>query len=197
MTRDRSVIYSSRLQPEKNPGFFADVAEQLKLANYSFEFWSGKSTFDIEETAILKSFEEAGIKLQLNKTKEAYFKRLASAAVEFNCSSQDYIGYAQLDALSYGCKILVPNWRSFPSLTRNNPDMMYPPWNVDVACQQLQALVASQFGTPAYLYGSQQETFHYSNHFEKSVNRLLYNIAQTTGLPVWDKIANQAILLGV
>jgi hypothetical protein len=71
--------------------------------------------------------------------KVTYYRMLARASVQLNTSLQDYVSWTLLEALSFGCQPVYPDYRSFPEIL---PKVhLYRPWSVkdavDKICQKL------------------------------------------------------------
>ena len=92
------VVYSSRLDKEKNPFFMMAVAEQY-LEQFTGAEWhvttSGKEFKSMLPGVIDALYELAErqprFKLLNNLTKQEYYKELAEAKIQFNCSLQDSV----------------------------------------------------------------------------------------------------------
>ena len=74
-------------------------------------------------------------KLLSNLTKEEYYSELAGARIQFNCALQDYVSWTVLEATTFGCDLVYPNFRSFPEFIP--PDRLYTAFNVNSAVIRL------------------------------------------------------------
>ena len=140
--REKKVIFSSRLDKEKNPFFMLAVAKKF-LNTYTDWTWnvttSGKS-FKSMVPGVVEALEqyakeEPRFKLLSNLTKEEYYTELATAKVQFNSSLQDYVSWTVLESVTYGCDVVFPDFRSFPEFIPDN--RRYVPFDVDSAYQVL------------------------------------------------------------
>jgi glycosyltransferase involved in cell wall biosynthesis len=138
------VIYSSRLDKEKNPFFMMAVAEKFLQENPIWEWHvttSGKEFKSMLPGAIEAMYElanqEPRFKLLNNLTKEEYYTELAHAKVQFNSSLQDYVSWTVLESTTFGCDLVFPDFRSFPEFIPAN--RMYKPFNVNSAVAVLKS----------------------------------------------------------
>lgn len=137
------VVFSSRLDKEKNPFFMFEVAEAFLNDNPTWEWHvttSGKSFKSMLPGAIEKMEELAKrqprFKLLSNLTKEEYYTELADARIQFNSSMQDYVSWTVLESTCFGCDLVFPNFRSFPEFIPMN--RLYRPFNVRAALNALE-----------------------------------------------------------
>jgi glycosyltransferase involved in cell wall biosynthesis len=115
------VVYSSRLDKEKNPFFMMQVAEEFLKQNENWEWHvttSGKS-FKSMLPGVIEAMNELAdrqprFKLLSNLTKEQYYTELADAKIQFNSSLQDYVSWTVLESTTFGCDVIFPDFRSFP-----------------------------------------------------------------------------------
>ena len=112
------VVYSSRLDKEKNPFFMMAVAEKY-LNEFPALEWhvttSGKE-FKSMLPGVLDALNELAernprFKLLNNLTKEEYYRELAEAKIQFNCSLQDYVSWTVLESTAFGCDIVFPKFQ--------------------------------------------------------------------------------------
>lgn len=129
------VVYSSRLDKEKNPFFMMDVALKFLQANPTWEWHvttSGKEFKSMLPGVIdaLQSlaYKHPRFKLLNNLTKEEYYTELANAKIQFNSSLQDYVSWTVLESTTFGCDLAFPDFRSFPEFIPN--DRLYKPFHV-------------------------------------------------------------------
>jgi len=120
--RENKVVYTSRLNGEKNPWFMLDVARAFLEA---FPDWSWTaSTSAASFTSELRGLLDAAYLLQVETggrfsmaaglSKDGYYQLLRSAKVQFNCALQDYVSFTMVEASAAGCDLVFPNFRSFP-----------------------------------------------------------------------------------
>lgn len=142
LRKENYVVYSSRLDKEKNPFFMMEVAEQFLDENKSWEWHvttSGRSFKSMLPGAIeaLESLakRQPRFKLLSNLTKEEYYSELALAKIQFNSSLQDYVSWTVLESTTFGCELVFPDFRSFPEFIPK--DKLYKPFNVNSALHVL------------------------------------------------------------
>ena len=149
--KKNTVVYSSRLDKEKNPFFMMKVAEEFLLSHPQWEWHvttSGKS-FKSMMPGVLEAMGDLAhrqprFKLMANLTKEEYYTELAEARIQFNSSLQDYVSWTVLESTAFGCDLVFPNFRSFPEFVPES--RMYKPFNVHSALDTFETVI--QTGTP-------------------------------------------------
>jgi glycosyltransferase involved in cell wall biosynthesis len=137
-TKKPVVVYSSRLDKEKNPFFMMQVAEEFLKQNENWEWHvttSGKS-FKSMLPGVIEAMNELAdrqprFKLLSNLTKEEYYTELADAKIQFNSSLQDYVSWTVLESTTFGCDVIFPDFRSFPEFVP--ADKLYKPFNLQSA----------------------------------------------------------------
>ena len=137
-TKKPVVVYSSRLDEEKNPFFMMQVAEEFLNQNENWEWHvttSGKS-FKSMLPGVIEAMNELAdrqprFKLLSNLTKEEYYTELADAKIQFNSSLQDYVSWTVLESTTFGCDVIFPDFRSFPEFVP--ADKLYKPFNLQSA----------------------------------------------------------------
>ena len=137
------IVYSSRLDKEKNPFFMMEVAKQFLKNNPKFEWHvttSGKSFKSMLPGAIdalnALAEEQPRFKLLTGLTKEEYYTELATCRIQFNSALQDYVSWTVIESTAFGADIVFPNFRSFPEFI--NEDRMYKPFDVQSALDTIQ-----------------------------------------------------------
>ena len=132
------VVYSSRLDKEKNPFFMMEVAKEFLKQKPDFEWHvttSGKEFRSMLPGAINAlnklAEEEPRFKLLNGLTKEEYYTELATCKIQFNSALQDYVSWTVIEATAFGADIVYPNFRSFPEFV--DSDRMYKPFDVQSA----------------------------------------------------------------
>jgi glycosyltransferase involved in cell wall biosynthesis len=133
-----TIVYSSRLDKEKNPFFMLQVAEEFLSQKPDFEWHvttSGKEFRSMLPGVIDAMYELAKnqprFKLLNGLTKEEYYLELATCRIQFNTSLQDYVSWTVIEATAFGADIVYPNFRSFPEFIDAN--RMYKPFDVQSA----------------------------------------------------------------
>lgn len=121
------VVYSSRLDKEKNPFFMLKVAKEFLRLNPTWEWHvttSGKEFRSMLPGVIdamnTLANEEPRFKLLKGLTKEEYYTELATCRIQFNTSLQDYVSWTVIEATAFGADIVYPNFRSFPEFIDEN-----------------------------------------------------------------------------
>jgi len=132
------VVYSSRLDKEKNPFFMMEVAKEFLKQKPDFEWHvttSGKEFRSMLPGAIdalnKLAEDEPRFKLLNGLTKEEYYTELATCKIQFNSALQDYVSWTVIEATAFGADIVYPNFRSFPEFI--DSDRMYKPFDVQSA----------------------------------------------------------------
>ena len=119
--RRKNVVYSSRIDYEKNPIFMCETANRF-LAEHKDWTWtvttSGKtlrSNVHAHETT-LRGLAATNSRFIIREglTKREYYNELATSRIQFNCALQDYVSWTLLEALAAGCAVAYPDFRSFP-----------------------------------------------------------------------------------
>lgn len=123
--RRKNVVYSSRLDKEKNPEFMLSVALRFLKArpNYTWTVCTGSknlASYNVPDIAdkVNSACAASGDRIVIKRglTKGGYYKILATAAVQFNCASQDFVSWTALEASLAGCSLVYPDFRSFPEM---------------------------------------------------------------------------------
>lgn len=149
------VVYSSRLDPEKQPGFLASVAERLYYSHgLTTVICSGASELRIPDSYHRKQIEDLirrrVIQPELGLTKARYYEILSTAYAHLNTALQDYVSFTLLEASALGVPSVVPAFRSFIDEFAYDPRLTYRPWVVEDAVL-LCATARSLFDTPEEL----------------------------------------------
>lgn len=133
------VVYSSRLDKEKDPLFFLQVARDvlktecwLDDANrIKFVVTTSFSELRSNDPAVVPEFRKLAEEypdhfiIMENLTKAEYYAVLNESKVQFNCALQDWVSWTLLEATAYGCHPLYPAFRSFPETLRQQRNLMY------------------------------------------------------------------------
>ena len=142
------IVYSSRLDKEKNPFFMMRVAEEFLEKNPDYEWHvttSGKS-FRSMLPGVLDAMNELAkeqprFKLLSGLTKEEYYIELATCKVQFNSSLQDYVSWTVIESTTFGADIVFPDFRSFPEFI--DQDRLYKPFDLQSAVDTLETAIAN------------------------------------------------------
>lgn len=143
-TRTIDLIYTSRWDTEKNPGFFLDLAEYAHSKGHTVVVCTGQPSLqgtDVQAVNRAALLEEKGVlKIFRNLSRAQYFRTLAAAQVQFNCASQDWVAFTLLDALTMGCMPLYPAIRSFPEALMYDTRVLYRPGDLGDAIEGYESL---------------------------------------------------------
>ena len=179
--KEKKIVFSSRLDKEKNPFFMIEVATKF-LARNSDYTWvittSGKS-FKSMVPGVIEELEKLAaaqprFKLLSNLTKEEYYHELATAQIQFNSSFQDYGSGTILESTAFGCDVVVPNFRSFPEFSPQ--DRLYMPFSATDAVQTLNRVVNNSYNKDfSHLsdiadLGRKTEAFIMVSDYDKELN---------------------------
>ena len=172
------IVYSSRLDKEKNPFFMMEVAKEFLKQKPDFEWHvttSGKEFRSMLPGAIdalnKLAKEEPRFKLLNGLTKEEYYTELATCRIQFNSALQDYVSWTVIEATAFGADIVYPNFRSFPEFI--DIDRMYKPFDVQSAIDTLHDVLDA----PKTHYdivdtsdlGRQMEGYIIANDYDKEI----------------------------
>lgn len=140
------VMFSSRLDKEKNPYFMLEVAKQFLAKNLDFEWHittSGKVLRSMIP-GVIDDFRayakiEPRFKLLENLSKEEYYNELSSNLIIFNSSLQDWVSFTLVEGTAFGIDIVYPNFRGFPENVPNN--RLYTAFDVESAIKTLESTI--------------------------------------------------------
>jgi hypothetical protein len=115
-TREIDVVYSSRLDLEKCPEIFFRLVE--KMPNVQFAICTSQPEFRSNRPEILERLQEVSklpnLRVITGLSKPGYYRVLSQSKIQFNCALQDWVSYTLLEATTFGCHPVYPNFRSFP-----------------------------------------------------------------------------------
>lgn len=139
--RDKRILFSSRVDKEKDPLFFLQLARTAKslygTKYYEFAFATGKNKLMSNDSRIteeiLRAASDGVVTLYEGLSKSDYYRLVATSEVQFNCALQDFVSYTMLEASAYGTPTVAPSFRSFPEALFGNSDCLYPPGCIDSA----------------------------------------------------------------
>ncbi len=121
--RSNVVIYTSRLDTEKNPHFMLDVARLFLDDNpgWKWVITTSRDRLVSNDPSVLTRIQQmrdryANFQVAVGCTKEHYYTMLWNAKIQFNSSLQDYVSWTLLEATTFGCDIVYPRFRSFPEV---------------------------------------------------------------------------------
>lgn len=184
--RQNRVIFSSRVDREKNPIFMVQVAERWLNNNPSWSWTVTTSAPSFRSNMpgaleAMQSLADRNPRFQLfsNLTKDEYYHLLRTSKLQFNSSLQDYVAFTMLEATALGCEIAYPNFRSFPECVP--ADRLYDAFSVEDAVQVMtNALYSRRFHQRAYMT---------ANNCMMNIARIiLYN--HTVEYNIWENTNN-------
>jgi glycosyltransferase involved in cell wall biosynthesis len=136
------IVYSSRLDKEKNPFFMMEVAKAFLTTHPDYEWHfttSGASVRSMLPGVVDAMYkladEQPRFKILTGLTKEEYYTELATCKVQFNSSLQDYVSWTVIESTIFGADIVFPDFRSFPEFI--DEDRLYKPFDVASALMVL------------------------------------------------------------
>jgi len=157
---DNQVIYSSRWDKEKDPGFFMDVIErciQLKI-DVNFLITTSSEKLRSNDSALLERLQNLinkypyVVKLRENCSKEEYYTNLLESKIQMNTADQDFVSWTLLEATTCGCRPLYPNFLSFPEALNYNYDYMYEKNDVTSAVLALKKALSAAISDYSHIY---------------------------------------------
>lgn len=134
--RQNKVVYASRWDSCKDPGFFLNVAKQVKRVDPDAEFVvcssadTVKSDNIVLEYALTVARNTGLVTLKTGLTKREYYEELATAKVVFSSSKMDWISYVLLEGSAAGAHPIVPDNWCFREALRGNAEFLYKEGNV-------------------------------------------------------------------
>ena len=141
-TKENTIIHTSRLDKEKNPYFLLKVAQRFLKENKDWKFVITTSGNEFKSNLPnvvdeLKKYakQEPRFLLLNNLTKEQYYQELSKAKIQFNCGLQDYVSWTSLEADTFNCNLVYPNFRSFKEIYHIKHK--YEPFNIESALEHL------------------------------------------------------------
>jgi hypothetical protein len=145
--RTFDVAYSSRWDQEKNPGVFVELVKSRPDLRFvvccGHAELKGNATDAVLEIKRLAALPNANVQIAAGLTKAHYYAILADSKVQFNCAVQDWVSFTLLEALTFGCLPLYPNWRDFPDTLLQRQRNLYAPASLVSINEKLEALLTS------------------------------------------------------
>lgn len=143
------VVYTSRWDKEKNPGFFLDVAKYVLAWRPDVEFLVCTSQPELRsnDSNLLRSLHEdilateGRIDLVEGLSKEDYYLALCQSKIQFNCALQDWVSFTLLEASTAGCYPLYPSYRAFPETFQFQSQYLYNTWDIEHTARKLLAVL--------------------------------------------------------
>jgi len=142
--RSDRVVFAARFDQEKQPDFFMDVIEMVKVINPNIEFavLSGGPLRSNNQKYLDRALQmEADGKLTILKDlqKNDYYNVVNDSKVMFNCALQDWVSNTVSEADALGCNVVYPAYRSFPETFANDHTRLYMPWSKEDAVSKILA----------------------------------------------------------
>lgn len=173
------VVFSSRLDKEKNPFFMLAVAERFLEENPDFEWHvtTSGSQFRSMLPGVIDAMQALAARqprfmMLSGLTKEEYYTELATCRIQFNTSLQDYVSWTVIEATAFGADIVYPNFRSFPEFIEAS--RLYIPFDVDSALQTMQTALSAPKTHPHIVdlsdLGRQMEAYIIVNAYKQELN---------------------------
>lgn len=173
--RKLQVVFAARLDQEKQPMFFVDLALMFKSrypkVPVDFAILSGKpisSNLKGTTNLLYQHRINGDISIYENLSKNDYYKHLTESRVLFNCALQDWVSNTVSEADALGCNVLYPAYRSFPEVFESDHTRLYVPWSLEDACTKLSRLLLKPHPLQGQISDYQDCTI------ERSVNAMLY-----------------------
>lgn len=135
--RQKIVVYSSRVDEEKDPQFLIEVIKEtykldpeimFAICTSAEELRGHKESVDwLNYAANTVHWEcKASVDVLTDLSKKEYYEALCGSAVQFNCAKQDFIAYTLLEATTFGCVPYYPdNNDSFVDALGNSIELLY------------------------------------------------------------------------
>ena len=147
LEKKKQVIYSSRWDKEKCPGFFLDVIREVHQQRPDIKFVITTSaekirSNDISLVHLLNHFLATSpaascLDVRVNQTKKQYYQNLLESKIQFNCADQDFVSWTLLEATTCGCRPVYPNYLSFPEALQYRYELMYNKNDIQSAVQKI------------------------------------------------------------
>lgn len=174
------VIYASRYDREKNPYFMLRVAENFLQEHPDWEWHccasSNSIRSNISEDFIDEMFSiaefEPRFKICSGLSKTDYYNKLAESKIIFNSALQDYVSWTILEATTFLCDVVYPDFRSFSEFVAK--DRLYRPFDVGSALDIFNAAIINPNHYHNYPYisdmGRKMEAFIMVNDITEEFN---------------------------
>lgn len=116
LDRPYDVVWSSRMDTEKNFKMFVDIARAMP--DLKFVVCSGHPVLRGTDLEAMRLRDDPAhcprnLEIRLGCTKAQYYRTLSQSKVQFNCARQDWVSFTLLEALTFGCIPVYPMTRSF------------------------------------------------------------------------------------
>lgn len=146
----KGVVFSSRLDPEKNPIFMLMLAKRLAERGHVVRILTGADTIRSADPTIpdlvAAMVAEGSLEVRTGLSKPDYYGEVLSARLHLNTSRQDYVSFALLEASALGTPSLAPAFKSFPEVFPFSARQLYIPFDLEDALARALALIESPPG---------------------------------------------------
>lgn len=150
--RDFDCVYSSRWDREKNPELFLELVQSCPDLEFAIVHPFPTLRGTAVTSQLLQMIEGLpNLTVLLDITKPEYYAVLNCSRVQFNSSFQDWISFTLLEALTYDCLPLYPNFRSFPETFQYDQRFLYAPSDAGNAALKLRYLLESDTKPPQHI----------------------------------------------
>lgn len=165
--KEKSVIFASRFDDEKDPMFFLDLVEacpdvQFKLVNprQSRPITSNQEVLD--RLNVILARDNSNLKLINTFDKISYYEALSSATIIFNCANQDWVSWTLLEGITFECNPLFPIWKDFVYELNGNQKYLYQKRNLTECKAKLYDLLGKPFDAEElrYIIDKHNDSWH-------------------------------------
>jgi hypothetical protein len=141
------VVFSSRLDKEKDPWFFFKVIEAMPDVKFAIANPRAGRPISNDPDVVkhLNRKPYANLVIVDTSKKKDYYELLANAKVQFNCALQDWVSWTLLEAITFECFPVYPIWRDFPYELEEVPESLYEKGNVGEAVERIRHGLDSRF----------------------------------------------------
>ena len=148
--KEKTVIFASRFDDEKDPMFFLDLVQkcpdiQFKLVNPRKDRPITSNNEVLARLNLITSMPNTNLKIVDTFDKITYYNELAKASVLINCAHQDWVSWTLLEAITFGCNPLYPIWKDFEYELKGNPKYLYEKRNLADCETKLRELLDTPF----------------------------------------------------
>lgn len=115
--KHKTVVFTHRIAPEKNPDHFYQLAETFKGSGWDFAVsTSSEKLIEVPD----------GIILVRHDSKDAYYRYLAGCSIMYSSADQETFGYSLHESIALGVSVVAPFRASYPEMLNFDPDFLYP-----------------------------------------------------------------------
>ena len=177
--KEKIIISSSRLDWEKNPMFMMNVAKQFleKHKDWKWIFTTSAKQLRSNDKFIIDTIQELDktekrFVVKTNLSKSEYYEILNKSSIQFNSALQDYVSFTLLEATTYGCDVVYPNFKSFPECVPS--DRLYDAFDVNSALKVLESVIdnpRTHFNIPKLSsIGTLMDAYIIGNGMDREIN---------------------------